>query len=47
MALAQAVNGHNGAVDRHGWARGADNRHARKDLGWTPSRQWREGLAAG
>jgi nucleoside-diphosphate-sugar epimerase len=35
------------AADRHGWARGADNRHARKDLGWTPSRQWREGLAAG
>jgi nucleoside-diphosphate-sugar epimerase len=35
-----------GADNRHGWARGADNRHARKDLGWTPSRpSWRDGFA--
>ena len=31
---------------RHGWARGADNRHAREELGWTPSRRsWRDGFA--
>jgi nucleoside-diphosphate-sugar epimerase len=31
---------------RLGWARGADNRRARKELGWTPSRpSWRDGFA--
>ncbi|MGW4488564.1 NAD-dependent epimerase/dehydratase family protein [Amycolatopsis sp. NPDC004368] len=30
------------------WARGADNTHARKDLGWTPAHpSWREGFARG
>jgi nucleoside-diphosphate-sugar epimerase len=33
------------ADDRHGWARGADNRLARKHLDWTPSRlSWRDGF---
>ncbi|MEU4513367.1 NAD(P)-dependent oxidoreductase, partial [Nonomuraea wenchangensis] len=31
----------------HPAARGADNRHARQDLGWTPAYpSWREGFAA-
>jgi nucleoside-diphosphate-sugar epimerase len=34
------------AVERHGWARGASNRHARRDLGWNPSRRsWRDGFS--
>ena len=33
--------------ERHGWARGADNGHARKELNWTPAwPSWREGFAA-
>ncbi|HEX4091150.1 MAG TPA: NAD(P)-dependent oxidoreductase [Trebonia sp.] len=33
------------AAGRQGWARGASNRHARSDLGWTPSRpSWRDGF---
>jgi nucleoside-diphosphate-sugar epimerase len=33
------------AGDRHDWARGADNRHARKELGWTPRHpSWRHGF---
>jgi nucleoside-diphosphate-sugar epimerase len=33
--------------ERQGWARGASNRHARQDLGWTPRyRSWRTGFAA-
>lgn len=33
-------------TERTGWARGADNTKARKELGWTPSRlSWREGFA--
>jgi nucleoside-diphosphate-sugar epimerase len=33
--------------DRHGWARGADNRHAREHLRWKPRyASWREGFAA-
>lgn len=36
-----------GAGRRHDWARGASNRHARADLGWTPRhRTWREGFGA-
>jgi nucleoside-diphosphate-sugar epimerase len=32
---------------REPWARGADNRHAREALGWTPRfRSWRDGFAA-
>ncbi|WP_432941651.1 NAD-dependent epimerase/dehydratase family protein [Kribbella sp. CA-253562] len=32
--------------ERTGWARGADNTHARKNLGWTPLHSsWREGFA--
>ena len=32
---------------RHGWARGADNRYARKQLNWAPAwPSWREGFAA-
>ena len=32
--------------ERHGWARGADNRYARKELNWTPAYpSWREGFA--
>jgi nucleoside-diphosphate-sugar epimerase len=32
---------------RAGWARGASNRHARADLGWTPRYpSWRDGFAA-
>ncbi|MGI5283891.1 NAD-dependent epimerase/dehydratase family protein [Nonomuraea polychroma] len=32
---------------RNGFARGADNRYARKHLGWTPAyTSWREGFAA-
>ncbi|ONI75097.1 dTDP-glucose 4,6-dehydratase [Actinosynnema sp. ALI-1.44] len=32
---------------RAGWARGADNRYARQELGWTPQRKsWRDGFAA-
>jgi nucleoside-diphosphate-sugar epimerase len=31
---------------RTGWARGADNRYARRELGWTPVyRSWRAGFA--
>lgn len=31
---------------RHAWARGADNRHAREHLAWTPQyRSWRTGFA--
>lgn len=34
-------------TDRHGWARGADNHHARVHLGWTPRyRSWRQGITA-
>lgn len=34
------------AAGRHGWARGASSRHARRDLGWTPSRpSWRTGFS--
>ncbi len=33
-------------TERTGWARGADNTLARKELGWVPSRlSWREGFA--
>lgn len=33
-------------AERTGWARGADNTKARKELGWTPRRlSWREGFA--
>jgi nucleoside-diphosphate-sugar epimerase len=33
--------------ERQGWARGADNAHARKELNWTPAwPSWREGFAA-
>jgi nucleoside-diphosphate-sugar epimerase len=32
---------------RHGWARGADNGYARKQLNWSPAwPSWREGFAA-
>jgi nucleoside-diphosphate-sugar epimerase len=32
--------------ERHGWARGADNRYARRELNWTPAYpSWREGFA--
>jgi nucleoside-diphosphate-sugar epimerase len=32
--------------ERHGWARGASNRYARKHLGWTPNHpSWRTGFA--
>jgi nucleoside-diphosphate-sugar epimerase len=32
---------------RHDWARGADNHHARKHLGWTPQYpSWRDGLVS-
>jgi nucleoside-diphosphate-sugar epimerase len=32
--------------ERHGWARGADNHHARTDLGWSPAYpSWRTGFA--
>jgi nucleoside-diphosphate-sugar epimerase len=32
--------------ERHGWARGASNEHARKELHWTPEfPSWREGFA--
>jgi len=35
------------AAERHGWARGASNEHARKGLNWTPAYpSWREGFAA-
>jgi nucleoside-diphosphate-sugar epimerase len=31
--------------ERHGWARGASNRYAREQLGWTPAhRSWRTGF---
>jgi nucleoside-diphosphate-sugar epimerase len=31
--------------DRHAWARGADNQHVRKELGWTPRYpSWRDGF---
>jgi nucleoside-diphosphate-sugar epimerase len=37
---------HSGA-GRQGWARGADNAHARDHLRWTPRRpSWREGFTA-
>ena len=33
--------------ERHGWARGASNEFARKELNWTPAwPSWREGFAA-
>jgi nucleoside-diphosphate-sugar epimerase len=33
------------SAGRQGWARGASNRHAREDLGWTPSYpSWRSGF---
>ena len=33
-------------AERHGWARGASNEHARKKLNWTPAYpSWREGFA--
>lgn len=36
-----------GPGPRHDWARGASNRHARENLGWTPRhRSWREGFGA-
>ncbi|GLY91931.1 NAD-dependent epimerase/dehydratase family protein [Actinoallomurus iriomotensis] len=36
-----------GNAERQGWARGADNSHAREALGWTPRHpSWREGFAA-
>jgi len=39
--------GATGVVGRHGWARGADNRRAREELGWTPSRpSWRDGFTS-
>jgi nucleoside-diphosphate-sugar epimerase len=32
-------------AERRGWARGADNTHARDDLRWTPARpSWRDGF---
>jgi len=32
---------------RHGWARGASNEYARKELNWTPAwPSWREGFGA-
>jgi nucleoside-diphosphate-sugar epimerase len=35
------------AAGRHGWARGASNEYARKQLHWTPEYpSWREGFAA-
>jgi nucleoside-diphosphate-sugar epimerase len=35
------------AAGRPGWARGADNHHARSDLGWEPRHpSWRTGFAA-
>jgi nucleoside-diphosphate-sugar epimerase len=34
-------------AERHGWARGADNTHARENLHWVPRRpSWRDGFAA-
>ena len=34
------------AGERHGWARGASNHHARNHLGWIPTYpSWREGFA--
>jgi nucleoside-diphosphate-sugar epimerase len=34
--------------ERAGWARGADNTRARKELGWVPSRtSWRDGFTSG
>jgi nucleoside-diphosphate-sugar epimerase len=34
-------------AERHRWARGASNAHARKDLSWTPAHpSWRAGFAA-
>jgi len=33
--------------ERQGWARGADNAHARKELNWTPAwPSWRDGFSA-
>jgi nucleoside-diphosphate-sugar epimerase len=33
--------------ERHGWARGASNKYARKELNWTPAwPSWRDGFAA-
>lgn len=35
------------SAERNGWARGADNGHARVDLRWTPATpSWRDGFAA-
>jgi nucleoside-diphosphate-sugar epimerase len=34
------------ATERHGWARGASNEYARKELNWTPAYpSWRKGFA--
>jgi nucleoside-diphosphate-sugar epimerase len=34
-------------AERHGWARGASNEHARQGLNWTPAYpSWRKGFAA-
>jgi len=46
LAVGVAVPAASGG-ERHGWARGADNGHARKELNWTPAwPSWREGFAA-
>jgi nucleoside-diphosphate-sugar epimerase len=42
---ADAAGSGSGSAERHGWARGASNLHARADLGWNPSRRsWRDGF---
>jgi nucleoside-diphosphate-sugar epimerase len=43
---ANGADAGSGSCERHGWARGASNRHARRDLGWAPSRpSWRDGFS--